>query len=554
MTLKTGSEAMMEVLYREGVEYIFGLPGTTEALFMDALEDHPELKYILGLHETTVVAMAEGYSRASGKVGFINLHTDPGLASAMAMLGNAHGGGAPLVVTAGQQDTRLFMEDPGLTGDLKAMASPYTKWSTEVLHVADLPLALRRAFKVAKHPPTGPVFISLPQNVLAQSIDMDYLPGGPAFTGLRPDKEAIDRAVELLLKAKRPVIVAGSGIAKHEAVSEVVRLAELTGARVYQTWMADMNFPTSHSQYLGDLGTATLSTREILQSVDVLIVVGNPLFKQAFYLPESLLTPETRIIQIDDDPWEMAKNFPVAAGLEGDIGASLSELNDVLETKMPAQARQAAGVRAKEIAGEKEVKRASFLKKDEEEKDNVPISVSRLMRELGNSLKPGTVVVDDAWSSSATLRRLIDFTELGSYQRLRNGGSIGWGLPVSLGVKLALPNRPVVAVCGDGGAIFSFQSLWTAAHYNIPVVFVITANSSYGVVKINKIRQMGEQVRGRFLALDLVNPKIDFCQLAQVLGVAGQKVERPDDLRGAFRSALDLEKPILIEVVIEDVI
>jgi benzoylformate decarboxylase len=553
MTNMTGSRALIEILLREEVEYVFGIPGSTEVLFMDALEDHPELQYVLGLHETVAVGMADGYARVSGKVGFVNLHTAPGLASGMAMLINACAGGAPLVITAGQQDTRLFMQEPDLTGDLKTMASPYVKWSTEVLHVADLPIALRRAFKVAKHPPTGPVFVSLPQNIMAQTIDLEYEPSGQDFTRLRPDREVIGRAVELLLKAKTPSIIVGSGVAKYEAVHEVVRLAEITGARVYHTWASDVNFPTSHHQFLGDLRTSTLATRDILQSVDVLIVVGNPLFRQPLYFPEPLITTHTKIIQIDDDSREIAKNFPVAAGIEGNIKISLLELNDNLESKMPAQTHEAANARVKEIARQKEEMRAPFLKKAEEEWNNVPISVSRLMQELGASLKPGTIVVDDTWSSTGTLRRFIDFTEPGSYQRHRGGGSIGWGMPASLGVKLASPVRPVVAVCGDGGAIFSFQSLWTAAHYNLPVTYVICANASYGMVKFTKMLFMGEKVKGRFLALDLDNPRIDFCQIAQGLGVYSQKVEHPDELKDVFKNAFNLNKPSLVEVIMEDV-
>jgi len=554
MVMMTGREALIEILRSQGVEYVFGIPGSTEVLFLDALQDHPEIKYILGLHESVALGMAEGYSRASGKVGVVNLHTAPGLASAMTMLINAYYGGAPLVVTAGQQDTRLLMQEPEMTGDLKAMASQFTKWSTEVFYAADIPVALRRAFKVAAHPPTGPVFVSLPQDVLAQSIDFEYLPSAPSFARLRPDQEAIDRAVELLARAQTPAIIVGSGVAKHDAVPEVVKLAELTGARVYQTWMADMNFPTSHPQYLGDLRLISLNVREVLQAVDVLVVIGTPLFRQPLYLPKPLLTTRTKVIQVDYDPWEIAKNLPVAAGIEGDIKLSLAELNDILQKKMLTPARQAASIRAKDIAKEKEGRRKAFLKTAQDERDNVPISVSRLMQELGDSLKPRTVVVDDSWSCSPTLRRYIDFTEPKSYQRLRGGGSIGWGMPFSLGTKLASPDRPVVAVTGDGSAIFSFQSLWTAAHYSIPVTYVICANASYHMVKFTKILQMGEQAKGRFLGLDLDEPRIDFCQLAQAMGVRGQKVERPGELKEALNSALELGKPAVVEVAIEDTV
>ncbi len=553
MTMMTGGKALMELLRNEGVEYVFGIPGATEVRFMDVLEDHPEIKYILSLHEVVVLGMAEGYARTSGKVGVVNLHTEAGLAAAMPMISNARLNRVPLLITAGQQDSRLLMQEPAMAGDLVRMASHLTKWSTEVFYAADIPLAIQRAFKVATHPPAGPVFVSLPQDVLDQKIDFDYIPRGQSFTRLRPDPEAINRAVELLMRTKLPAIIVESGVANSEALAETVELAELIGAPVYDPWMADVNFPVSHPQYLGDLNLATPQTREMLKGVDVLVAIGVPLFSQPRYFSEPLLPIHTKVIQIDNDPWEIGKNFPVAAGIEGDIKASLTELNDVLKKGMPAQAREAAKTRAQEIAKEKQRITEAFHEKTRRERDRVPIAVSRLMQELRDSIKPGTLVVDDCWSSSSTLRRSIDFKEPKSFQRTR-GGSIGWGMSGSLGVKLASPDHPVVAVIGDGCAMWSIQSLWTAAHYNIPVTYVICANGSYCQVKLMKTLLMGERAKGRYLGMDLDEPQIDFCQLAQAMGVHGQKVVRPEQLRESFRSALELGKPALVEVCIEKIL
>lgn len=549
----TGKEALMELFLNEGVKYIFGTPGATEVLFMDVLEDHPEIKYILGLHEVVALGMAEGYARTSGQVGVVNLHTGAGVAAAMPMLFNARLNRVPLLVTAGQQDTRLLMQEPALTGDLVGMARHLTKWSTEVLYAADLPLAIQRAFKVAAHPPTGPVFVSLPQDVLDQNIDFEYSPRGQSFTRLRPDQEAIKRAVEPLLTAQAPAIIVESGVAKSGALAEAVKLAELIGAPVYDPWMADVNFPVSHPQYLGDLDLARPQTREMFQVVDVLIAIGVPVFRQPLYFSKPLLTTNTKVIQIDNDPWEIGKNFPVAAGIEGDIKVSLAELNDALRKSMSAQTREAAKTRAQQIAKQKQKVTEGFLEKARQERDHVPVAPSRLMQELRDSLKPGTLIVDDCWSCSSILRRSIDFKEPQSFQRTR-GGSIGWGMSGSLGVKLACPDRPVVAVVGDGSAIWSIQSLWTAAHYDIPVTYVICANASYCQVKLMKNLLMGENAKGRFLGMDLDKPQIDFRQLAQAMGVHGQKAERPEQLREALDSALDLGKPAVVEVSIESML
>jgi benzoylformate decarboxylase len=468
----------------------------------------------------------------------------------MPMLFNARLNRVPLLIIGGQQDSRLLLREPALTGNLVGMASEVTKWSTEVYQAADIPLAIQRGLNVAAHPPAGPVYISLPQNVLEQEFDFDYVPRGQAFTRLRPDPEAIRKATELLVTAKSPAIIVEIGVAQGDAVAEAVELAELLGAPVYDPWMCDVSFPVNHPLYLGDLNLTSLQTREMLKGVDVLVTVGAPLFRQPFFFPEPFLTNRTKLIQIDNDPWEIGKNFPVSAGIEGDIRQSLAELNEGLRKDLSAQAREAAKARGRKIGGEKEKMTEAFIEKARKERDNVPIAVSRLMQEVSDALKPGTLVIDDCWSCSSILRRSVDFKEPRSYQRIRDG-SIGWGMPGALGAKLAAPDRPVVAVVGDGSAMWSIQSLWTAAHYQIPVTFVVCANAGYCQVKLMKILQLGEKTRGRYLGTEVDNPRIDFLQLAQGMGVYGQLVERPEQLGQALRSAMGLGKPAVVEVCIE---
>ena len=245
MAIMTGREALMEFLHNEGVEYVFGLPGATEVLFMDALEKQREIKFIHCLHEVIAVGAAEGYARTSDKVGFVNLHTGCGVAASMGLLFNAHRGGVPLVVTAGQIDSHLLLRDPHLSGQLVKMAGPLTKWGAEVLYAADIPVVIQRAFKMAKQSPAGPVFVSLPQDILDQNLDFEYMPSTPLNTQMRADADAINRAAELILKTRNPAIIVENGVSKNDALDEVVRLADLIGARVYQQWMSDVNFPIS---------------------------------------------------------------------------------------------------------------------------------------------------------------------------------------------------------------------------------------------------------------------------------------------------------------------
>jgi benzoylformate decarboxylase len=241
----------------------------------------------------------------------------------------------------------------------------------------------------------------------------------------------------------------------------------------------------------------------------------------------------------------------VAAGIEGDIKVAVAELTSALSTKMTTYASNAAKLRVKMVGEEKQKADRDFAEKDLEEKDRVPISASRLMQEVKNTLKPGTRIVDDCWSCSALLRRTLGFKEAKSYQRARGGGSIGWGLPAALGVKLASPDRPVVCVSGDGLTMWSIQSLWTAAHYNIPVTFIICANACYQQVRNMKNLLMGERAKGRHLGTYLGQPQNDFCKIAEGMGVQAQRVEKPEHLNPTLQDAFSLDRPNLVEVYLD---
>ena len=548
----SGAEALMEVFGKEGVEYIFGIQGATEVYFMDALENTPGIKYILGLHEVVSAGMAEGYSRASGKVGVLNLHTNSGLAAATPMLGNACIGGVPLVITAGQQDTRLISQEPALTGDLVRIAGPFTKWATEITHTEDIPMIMHRAFKVAKQAPSGPVFVSLPQNILNQSADFEYEKGAELSAGTHPAPESIAAAAELLAVSDNPILIIEEGITRNNALDEIVLLAETIGARVYQHWMADVNFPVRHPLYMGDIDLTSPETRDLLGSADIVIVVGAMLFAQPVPLPKPLLPPATRVIQIDDNPWQIAKNFPIACGIEGNIRIALGQLITALKKKLYGRKMEEIHKRREEISSATTQKRKYFLEACEKNANEIPITPARLMMEIEKALPPDVIVIDDCWTSSERLRSILNLKNPGSYQRSRQGGSIGYGLPGALGAKLGSPpETPVVAVVGDGSAMWSIQSLWTAAHYNIPVTFIVLANSSYQQVRKMKHLVLGAAAAGRYIGTELTNPVIDFCALAKAMGVGAKRVEKPEDLNRILIDAFTMGKPNLVEVVVQ---
>ncbi len=550
MTITTGKRALIEILRHEGVEYVFGIPGATEIHFMDALEEAPEIQYILGLHEVVCAGMAEGYARATGKPGFLNLHTATGLAAATPMLYNARAGGVPLVVTVGQNHTHLLQRDPHLTGDIVGIGKMHTKWSTELVHAEDIPTVIQRAFKMSMQPPTGPVLVSIPQDALVQEFDFVYRPNTTVYSSLRPDKMALARAVDILIAAKRPLLVVESGVARCNALEEVVRFAELTGCRVYQNWMSDVNFPVDHPQYLGDFDPGVPSVAKIVEGVDVLIGVGCSLFAEGFYNPAMPSLAGTKIIHIDDNPWEIGKNLPSDCGIQGDIKMVLAELNAALATSLTPEAREWVQIRVAEAAEEKAGAHTALRARWAAEREAVPVSPSRLMHEIREVMTANTVIVDDCWTSSGALRQILDLNRPKSYFRSRKGGSIGWGLPGALGIKLGLPESEVIVVSGDGSAAWSMQSLWTAARYNIPVIFVVTNNATYGQVKVVRRLVLGDYpLDEKHEGMELDRPVMDFRMLARSLGVEAERVEIPDQLGPALKRAVGSGKPWLVEVM-----
>lgn len=551
MTTMTGKQALLETLIAEGVEHVFGNPGTTEGPFMDALQDYPQIRYILGLQETPVVTMADGYARASGKVGFVNVHIAAGLANSMSGLYNAYRGGTPLVITAGQSDTRLLQEEPAISADLVRMTRQFTKWSTEVLHAADTPMVVRRAFKVAMNPPTGPVFLSLPWDVLDATAEVDLRPPPPAYHRARPDREGVEKAAELLAGAANPVVLVGDRLAQSGGMAELVRLAELLGAPVYAANRSEPVFPTDHPLFAGGVGPWGSAGREALARADVALAVGANLFNPFLYAPRDVFTPSTRLIHLDSSAWEIGRVYAAEVGMVADPKAGLNDLIDELGPRLGPERRAAARARLDAAAKESAAKRDAFEREARARWDAVPISPERLALELREVYPQNAILIDEGITTSGPIHNAIKFREPGAFYSIR-GGAIGGGMGGALGVQLARPDRRVIAVIGDGSAGYSFQALWTAAHYRLPVKYVICNNRSYRVLKVNMVRYLGEASRrSRFIGMDIRDPEVDFAKLAEGFGVRGWRVERPGELRPTLEAALSHDGPALVDVVLD---
>jgi benzoylformate decarboxylase len=552
MPFLSGKQAFLEILKQEGVEMMFGNPGTTELPLMDGLAREPGIRYILALQEAVAIAMADGYAQASGKLAAVNVHTSPGLGNAMGMLYDAMHSGAPMLLTAGQHDQAMNLTEPILWSDLPPVARPYVKWSHEITRLEDLPRAVRRAVKTAFAHPTGPVFISLPVDVLNAERELDLLEPTRIAPRIRGDMAAVDAAAERLARAKRPVLIAGDAVAHGDALAELVEVAELLGAPVYTECVpSTCAFPFTHPLYQGPFPRLGPPIRSLLMQHDLLFSVGGDLFTLSLPSDVEPMPEGLPVIHLDVDPWEIGKNYPAKVAILGDPKATLPDLAQALKSRLTPAARKEAETRFEQSRAAMEARRRALRERAAAEAGRAPITPLSLVAAVVDALPADAVVVDESISSSVGLRELLGSREPRSFYGLRGGG-IGWGLPASLGIKLAQPVRPVVALIGDGSAMYTNQSLWTAAHDSIPVVYVIFNNASYRILKQRTLALKGFSAEDdRYVGMDLVNPAIDYVGLARSLGVPGERCEKTADVAPALRRGLASGGPYLLDVRID---
>lgn len=550
----SGKRALMEQLLADGVRHIFGNPGTTEQPFMDVLQDYPQLEFILALHEGVAVSMADAYARLTRRPAFVELHTAPGLGNGLGMIHNAKVGQSPLVIYAGHSESRSLFQEPNLSGPLVEMARPLTKWSYQVEHAHDVPQALRRAFKVAAEPPQGPVFLSLPMDVMDEEAEVEIRPAAYPSWRTRPDPAALAEAADLLLKARNPMILAGDRVALSGAQAELITLAELLGAAVFENYASEFNVPAAHPLNLGTIpftGTPK-ALRAALTECDLLLVVGAPVFQIIFPDTEPVLAPNAKLVQIDLVPWELNKNIPADVAMLAHPKAALEELIELVRTGQTPSLAGAAKARAASIGERTAATRQRYQEGIRANWDQSPISAPRLMHEIEQALPQNAFVFSEAITNQAHLVGALQPSSPDQIMTGRGGG-IGTGLPGTLGAQLALPDRKVVGVCSDGAAMYSITALWTAAHHQIPVTYVMLSNASYRILKLNMLEYLGKAAKGRkFVAMDLNDPPLRFDRIAEAMGVPAQRVERPEELAGALREAFARrDGPSLVEVVLE---
>jgi thiamine pyrophosphate-dependent acetolactate synthase large subunit-like protein len=550
---KTGRFAIIEQLLADDIHYMFGNPGTVEQGFLDSLGDYPDFKYILTLQETVAVGIADGYARATKKPTIVQLHSGVGLGNGIGMMYQARRGHSPLVVINGEAGLRYDAMDAQMAADLVAMAEPVTKWATQVVDPSSLLRVLRRAIKMASTPPMGPVYVCLPMDILDAPAVEAVVPTSFPVTRVAPELDQIIQAAQMLAVAQKPMIIMGDGVAVSGAQAELTQVAELTGAEVWGADSSEVNMSAKHPLFKDLLGHmfGELS-RAITSQADVVLICGTYVFPEVFPALSEVFAPQAKVIHIDLNAYEVAKNFPVDLGLISDPKTTLAKLASALETTMTADQKAAATSRVIQHAAAREQEETAQREADKARRDTVPLHASQFMEELADQLPKDAIIFDEALTVSPDLVHYIPPTTPGHYF-LTRGGSLGVGIPGAIGIKLAHPDKTVIGFTGDGGSMYTIQALWTAAHHKIGAKFIICNNHSYELLKLNLQqywRERGLPERDFPASFDLDKPDIRFDELARAMGVQAVRVETPEQIGPAIRQALADDEPFLIDLVI----
>jgi benzoylformate decarboxylase len=544
MTKTTGRAAFLQLLADEGVTHLFGNPGTTELAIMEVVPDFPQLRFVLGLQESVVLGMADGFCRASGRLAAANVHVMPGLGNAMGALYNARFSGSPVILTAGQQEQGHGLLEPLLYEPLVPVASPLVKWAVEVTRAADLPRILHRAAKIALTPPTGPVFLSLPGDVLDETLEMDMGRPVRVQAASRPSEEVLGQLIEMLSRSRRPVILAGQELATRDAFGEAAELAERLGAAVYASPIPySAQFPSEHAAFMGHFTRVQKQVRDTLAPYDLLVCLGADLLRMSVYSPVEPLPEGLPVVHISERGAELGKNYRTDLAIQADVKETLRALLPKLKSSVESEQRLKE-IKAKNWSAQRDQARVEAMMAAE----TAPIDPRTLMLRFAEALPKDAVVVDEGLVSSNSLPKVLPMRGRQSYYGLASGG-LGFAIPGAVGISLALPGRPIAAMVGDGSAMYGIQGLWTAAHLGLPITYVVANNRSYRIIKE---RLVSFRKSERFTGMDLREPEIDFVALATSMGLSARRILNPGDISPALRESLSSGKPNLLDIRVAD--
>jgi benzoylformate decarboxylase len=526
--MPTVREATLDTMRRHGLTRIFANPGSTEIAFLAGLPD--DFEFILGLHEAAVVAMATGYAIGRDAPAFVNIHTTPGLGNAVAALSTARVNRAPLVVMVGQQDRRHLALEPFLTGRLEGLAGDYPVWVNQPVRAADVPGAVARAAHEAATA-RGPAIVIVPQDDWLAPYDRGGTEAAAPAHLVRSsgvEHGAVEELAGLFAESKAPALVAGYGTSQPRAWNALVALAEHLGCPVWQeAFGGAAGFPQDHELFAGFLPAGRKRLRETLAGRDLVVAVGAPIFRQYMYEPGPFVEPGTRLALITDEPAE-AHRSPADLALLAPPAA----VCEMLVGELPSRSADPPPPRRTPTPPEPPA-------------EDEPLRASHVLAALAERVPHDLVLMEETPSSRPELHQWVPAREPLGFLGAAMGG-LGFGLPGAMGLRMALPERPVVAVVGDGSSLYTIQALWSAAHYHVGALMIVLSNGRYAVM--DRLAEMSGEA-GAWPAFDL-----DVSALARTFGCDAKRVERHDELLSTLDEVVpslrERTEPLLLEVVV----
>lgn len=533
----TGSDALLDALVAQGVEVIFGNPGSTELPLMDSLAPPGRPRFVLGLTEPVVMGMADGYAQACGRLGVALVHVQPGMANAMSGVLNAARARVPLLVIVGQQLSSMLPGAPFLGGEIVEMARPLARYAEEVTDPSLLGPMLAEAVEAAFGPPAGPAVLSIPLEAQAgSSAALPALAAGPRRLD-PPTPADLERAAQMLAGATSPVILAGDGVAHTHAHADLSALAARLGAPVMgEPFAARMPLDTDDPAWAGPMPRAAAPIRQALAGHDVVLAVGMPVFRLFGWSPGSPMPDGARLIHVDVDRDEIGRMIAPDVGMVADPGDALRGLL-VLLGGAPDHARDAAAARRTTLCTAHEVARANARADLRARADGTEvITPAALSLALGEGVALADLVVDEGITSTRDLRVALGDRDVGSCLWHR-GSALGWGLPAAVGAAIADPTRRVICAQGDGSLMFGVHALWTAAHERCRIALVVGDNSGYEILRAGMEGLTGVQ-QGGWPGLAVTDPPLDIAGICRGFGASAESVSDPAELPGAIADVL----------------
>ena len=558
LTDLTGGELMAEFLIDWNIPYVFGLAGSEEIGFLDALVDRTALNYATCIHEQVAMAMADGYSRSTGDTSIVCLHSIAGAAYALGQLVSTYRDRIPVVVTAGRQATGYrgqdgFLED----ANLKDMPKGYAQWTWDVMSAETIPEVLRRAFLLAEAPPGGPTFVTFSKDLWEAPVaKAEIIPRSRSRVSydVRPPESHVSKIADLLTGAQLPVLFVGNEAIRYEVSEEVGGIADAIGALVMTASKIPVVFPNTHPNFAGQF----LDDTDVVKDVDAFWSIGAHMFKRGAKPQVPYLNPSTRIMHTGLNYGEVARNYPVDAAAIADIKTTTAAvLDELTQRNLKSSAIQA---RRRWIH---EYRTRRLRQIDDFEKlhwDDAPISLPRLFRELDRQMESDAYIVSEVVTSDDHIRRYVTFDHKAAPdERRRNfdttGGILGWGCAAAIGVKIGNPDKEVWCLTGDGAFNFGSQALWSATRYEVPIGFIVFNNGEYQANRKNSGLYQGRMAEtGKFLGVNIGHPDINYVSMAHAYGIEGERIEGPAGLASAIRRckrAMADGRPYLVDVIIE---